>query len=183
MSYYYYYLYVGKSAIDKEAAGRFIKHALVHAQNAAAANEPTTAVSSGADTTTDAGVRAAQVPVKITSKMAARAEYERRLREEADDVDDGGGGEEQEEELEVFDEAPIDDLDDAPAKEVEVEVEATPRRRKKDKGKGRDVVPSAPPAKPQPVQQQPRAQSSPPRIQQPVSVQRPPLLPSPLVRS
>ena len=58
-----------------------------------------------------------------------------------------------------------------------------PKPFKKDKGKGRDVVPNAPLAKPQPVQQQPRAQSSPPRIQRPVPVQRPPSPPSPPVRS
>ena len=57
--------------IDKEAASRFIKHAIAQASNKPIQDEATLP-----------SVSAAPVPVKITSKMKARAEYEQQLKEE-----------------------------------------------------------------------------------------------------
>ena len=71
-------------AIDKAAANRFIKHAIAQ-------------VKYGRPPGQDEEVSTVRVPVKVTSKMVARAEYEEQLREE--------GSEEEEEDLQVFDEA------------------------------------------------------------------------------
>ena len=73
--------------IDKEAASRFIKHAIAQASNKPIQDEATLP-----------SVSAAPVPVKITSKMKARAEYEQQLKEkDAQSTDEEG--------LEVIDEA------------------------------------------------------------------------------
>jgi len=79
-----------KLGIDKAAAGRFIKHAIAQAKNAKLVDEP-----SDAATAASSGSNHERVPVKITSKMVARAEYEEELKEL---------GSEEEEDLEVFDE-------------------------------------------------------------------------------
>jgi len=82
--------------IDKEAAGRFIKHAIAQASKQPTRDEPTPLTSSSGTVTVTV-----PVPVKITNKMKARAEYERQLKEQ-----DAQSTEE--EELEVIDEADND---------------------------------------------------------------------------
>jgi hypothetical protein len=76
--------------IDKEAASRFIKHAIAQASKKSVQDEATLP-----------SVSTAPVPVKITSKMKSRAEYEQQLKEE-----DAQSTEE--EALEVIDEADND---------------------------------------------------------------------------
>jgi exosome complex protein LRP1 len=76
--------------IDKEAASRFIKHAIAQASKQPVQDEPTLPP-----------VPSAPVPVIITSKMKARAEYEQQLKEE-----DAHSTEE--EELKVIDEVDND---------------------------------------------------------------------------
>ena len=95
----------GKLGIDKQAAGRFIKHAIAQAKNVQLVNE----TEEDAESST-AGPSTA-IPVKVTAKMLERAEYEKKLKETAD---------EEEEDLEVFGENveedyPMDDVDELPA--------------------------------------------------------------------
>ena len=73
--------------LDKDAAGRFIKHAIARFSKQPDQSEPTPP--------------SVFVPVKVTSKMAARAEYERELREQPTQLSD--------EELQVFDDSGEDD--------------------------------------------------------------------------
>ncbi|KII93962.1 hypothetical protein PLICRDRAFT_171658 [Plicaturopsis crispa FD-325 SS-3] len=76
---------------DKDAANRFIKHAIAQATYGQDKRPPGEEAGPSQS--------AAPVPVKITAKMAARAEYEKELKElGSDDEEDG---------LEVFDEEPI----------------------------------------------------------------------------
>ncbi|KAG1886031.1 hypothetical protein F4604DRAFT_1877964 [Suillus subluteus] len=104
-----------KLGIDKAAAGRFIKHAIAQAK-LVKVGEPNNTAHGPASTSSE------RVPVKITSKMAERAEYEKNLEEI--------GSEEEEEDLEVFDEAEMSGDEDA------MEEEALPPQ---DKGKSRMV--------------------------------------------
>lgn len=60
--------------IDKAAAGRFIKHAIAQAK-LVKVQEPSDMAHGPASTSSE------RVPVKITSKMAERAEYEKNLEE------------------------------------------------------------------------------------------------------
>lgn len=83
--------------IDKAAAGRFIKHAIAQAK-LVKVQEPSNVTHGPASTSSE------RVPVKITSKMAERAEYEKNLEEL---------GSEEEEDLEVFDEAELSGDEDA----------------------------------------------------------------------
>ncbi|KAF4573345.1 hypothetical protein EYR36_007856 [Pleurotus pulmonarius] len=81
-----------KQAIDKAAAGRFIKHAIAQAKSAvssSAQDDPVPPADSSS---------APRVEVKVTSKMRARAEYEKELNEGREESGDEDGG------LEVFDE-------------------------------------------------------------------------------
>ncbi|KAG1771279.1 Sas10/Utp3/C1D family-domain-containing protein [Suillus occidentalis] len=94
--------------IDKAAAGRFIKHAIAQAK-LVKVQEPS-------------NVAHGPASIKITSKMAERAEYEKNLEEL---------GSEEEEDLEVFDEAELSGDEDA------MEEEALPPPQ--DKGKLRMV--------------------------------------------
>lgn len=89
----------GKMGIDKAAAGRFIKHAIAQAKNAELVDEPSHAASAAASSSASHE----RVPVKITSKMAARAAYEKELKELGSE----------EEDLEVFDEGMADEDEDA----------------------------------------------------------------------
>jgi exosome complex protein LRP1 len=100
--------------IDKAAAGRFIKHAIAQAK-LAKVEEPKNTAHGSASTSSE------HVPVKITSKMVERAEYEKNLEKL---------GSEEEEDLDVFDEAEMSGDEDA------MEEEALPPR---DKGKSRMV--------------------------------------------
>ncbi|KAG1754756.1 Sas10/Utp3/C1D family-domain-containing protein [Suillus paluster] len=104
-----------KLGIDKAAAGRFIKHAIAQAKLVKPVEESSNNASPGPATTSE------RVPVKITSKMAERAEYEKNLEEL---------GSEEEEDLEVFDEAEVERDEDAMEDEV-----LSPQ----DKGKSRMV--------------------------------------------
>jgi len=83
--------------IDKEAAGRFIKHAIAQASKQPTRDGPTPLTSSS-------GSAPVPVPVKVTSKMEARAKYAQQLKEQ-----DAQSSEE--EELEVIDEADNDGMD------------------------------------------------------------------------
>ncbi len=80
-------MFIGKFAVDKGVANRFIKHAIAQ-------------VKYGRPPGQDEGVSSEQqdvrVPVKVTEKMAARAQYEKELKEL---------GSEEEEDLEVIDDA------------------------------------------------------------------------------
>ncbi|RXW24564.1 hypothetical protein EST38_g1269 [Candolleomyces aberdarensis] len=79
-----------KNEVDKEAAGRFIKNAISSVQWKKTAAEEEAAP--------EASTSSARVPVKVTSKMLERAEYERGLKEKA------AAGESEEEDLQVFNE-------------------------------------------------------------------------------
>ncbi|EGO31076.1 hypothetical protein SERLADRAFT_376679, partial [Serpula lacrymans var. lacrymans S7.9] len=94
-----------KYGIDKAAAGRFIKHAIAQAKDI----RPPVDATEGA-ASTSASTSNVHVPVTITSKMAERAEYERKLKEE-------GSGEE-DEDLQVFDEASPATPDEEPVAET-----------------------------------------------------------------
>ncbi|KAF7972207.1 hypothetical protein HWV62_18698 [Athelia sp. TMB] len=74
-------------SIDKDAASRFIKHAIAQSKYGRPPGDDAEPTPSSA-----------RVPVKITSKMEARAQYERELEELGSDNEDDGEG------LEVFDE-------------------------------------------------------------------------------
>lgn len=100
--------------IDKAAAGRFIKHAIAQAKLVKVEGSNNTA--HGATSTSSE-----HVPVKITSKMAERAEYEKNLEEL---------GSEEEEDLEVFDQPEVSGDEDA------MEEDVLPPQ---DKGKSRMV--------------------------------------------
>lgn len=82
--------FTGKFAVDKGVANRFIKHAIAQ-------------VKYGRPPGQDEGVSSEQqdvrVPVKVTEKMAARAQYEKELKEL---------GSEEEDDLEVIDDAEED---------------------------------------------------------------------------
>lgn len=80
----------GTLPVDKAAANRFIKHAIAQVKYGRPPGQD-----EGAD-----DVNTARVPVKVTSKMVARAEYEKKIREEES---------EEEDELQVFDEAQEED--------------------------------------------------------------------------
>ncbi|KAI0673735.1 hypothetical protein C8Q78DRAFT_1018635 [Trametes maxima] len=112
-----------KTTVDKAAANRFIKHAIaqVRAQRPPGDNEGPSHIRFDAEGQVPKASASlpSSIPVKITSKMRARAEYERQLAEQ-------GSEEEEEEELEVFGED----------EEEEESVAIT----SKDKGKGRAVV-------------------------------------------
>ncbi|TFY73680.1 hypothetical protein EWM64_g10331 [Hericium alpestre] len=80
--------------VDKDAANRFIKHAISQVRQMAPVAGPSTHVKFD-----DAGIAhdIRDIPVKVTEKMLAREEYEKELRE--------AGSDEEEEELEVIDDA------------------------------------------------------------------------------
>ncbi|KAG9313974.1 hypothetical protein JVU11DRAFT_4750 [Chiua virens] len=86
-----------KLGIDKEAATRFIKHAIAQAKNTQLVDEPSDDAVPVASSSS--GQR---VPIRVTSKMIARAEYEKELKEL---------GSEEDEDLEVFDEEAEDAMD------------------------------------------------------------------------
>jgi exosome complex protein LRP1 len=77
---------IEKFAIDKAAAGRFIKHAITQSQRPVP--QPDSAIPSSS-------TLVERVPVKITSKMAERAQYEKELNERDSEDDEEAG-------LEVF---------------------------------------------------------------------------------
>ena len=77
-------------SIDKDAASRFIKHAIAQSKYGRPPGDDAEPTPSSA-----------RVPVKITSKMEARAQYERELKELGSDNEDEGEG------LEVFDEEEV----------------------------------------------------------------------------
>ncbi|OJA20663.1 DNA-binding protein C1D [Rhizopogon vesiculosus] len=105
-----------RHVIDKAAAGRFIKHAIAQAKLVKPVEESSNNATPVPESSNE------HVPIKITSKMAARAEYERKLKEL---------GSEEEDELEVFDEAEV-----SPDEDAMEEDEVPPPR---DKGKSRMV--------------------------------------------
>ncbi|KAH7906475.1 hypothetical protein BJ138DRAFT_629259 [Hygrophoropsis aurantiaca] len=105
-----------RAGIDKAAASRFIKHAIAQVNY--------TATSGGSsEIAASAGTRDVHIPIKVTSKMAERAEYEKTLK----DI-----GSEEEEELEIFDQA-------SNSSSAEDEMEQVPAQRVKGKGKQREV--------------------------------------------
>lgn len=92
-----------KLGLDKEAAERFIKHAIAQATNVTSVENERDDESMDAVVAPIPGPSTSvleRVPVKITSKMLERAEYERNLQELGDD---------EEEELEVFGEILAED--------------------------------------------------------------------------
>ncbi|KAG6380787.1 hypothetical protein JVT61DRAFT_5171 [Boletus reticuloceps] len=107
-----------KMGIDKAAAERFIKYAIAQAKNARLVDEPADGPLASSSSSHE------RVPVKVTTKMVARAEYEKELKEL---------GSEEEEDLEVFEETDVEDeaidIADPPPEE--------PRYTRLDKGKGR----------------------------------------------
>lgn len=134
----------GKAAVDRQAAGRFIKHALAQAQTAEHEGEdereqeqeqergpgiepePQDGGQSSA-----AGSSTERVPIKMTSKMLARAEYEQSLRE----LDD-----EEEDDLAVFDEDAGVDAEVEEGYQPMEDVDGGLVEPAKDKGKQRMLV-------------------------------------------
>lgn len=82
-------LQVGRLAVDKGVVNRFIKHAIaqVKIDRPPGQDEGTSSPAQGSNV---------HIPVKVTTKMVARAQYERELQE---------AGSEEEDDLEVFNEA------------------------------------------------------------------------------
>ena len=87
--------HVGTLAVDKAAAGRFIKHAISQAR--AAPTPPAPGPSTHLRFDDDGTPHDVRVPLKVTEKMLAREQYLQELKE-ADDTD------EMEEDLELYDE-------------------------------------------------------------------------------
>ena len=106
----------GKTAVDRAAANRFIKHAIAQAKGQPQPRTPGEAPAqsdgarpsahthirfdengnapSGPSSSASSSTPATQIPVKVTSKMLARAEYQKKLAEEdasSNDDDDGDG--------------------------------------------------------------------------------------------
>jgi len=104
--------------IDKAAAERFIRYAIAQAKNPQLVDEPADGSLPSSSSTHE------QVPVKVTRKMVARAEYEE-LKEL---------GSEEEVNLEVFDEET--DTEDE-AMDIAGPLPEEPRYTRLDKGKGR----------------------------------------------
>ncbi|KAI6133625.1 hypothetical protein EDD17DRAFT_1475825 [Pisolithus thermaeus] len=99
-----------KPGLDKEAAERFIKHAIAQVTNATSPENEREDESVAAVAALTPGPSTSvleRVPLKITSKMLERAEYERNLKEL---------GDEEEDELQVFGETLAEDypIGDAP---------------------------------------------------------------------
>jgi len=95
------YYITGRLAVDKAAAGRFIKHAIAQSTYGRPPGD-----------NADATPSDARVPVRVTSKMIARAQYEKELK-------DTSSGEE--EDLKMFDDVPEGDQNE---KESDDEAEA-----------------------------------------------------------
>ena len=95
----------GQFTVNKEAAGRFIKHAIAQAKNVRLVDETEQDTESSA---AGPSTSAKRVPIKTTAKMHQRAEYEKNLKEIAD---------EEEDDLEVFGENVEEDypMDEPPA--------------------------------------------------------------------
>lgn len=121
----------GKLGIDKVAAARFIKHAIAQAKNAQLVDEASDAGPEASSSSNNE-----RVPIKVTSKMIARAKYEKELEEL---------GSEEEDDLEVFDQEAADDDDDET-----METDGPPADTKSislEKGKGRALEEEAPPSR------------------------------------
>ena len=101
-----------RTSIDKAAAGRFIKHAIAQSTHGRPPGDSAEATSSDV-----------RVPARVTSKMVARAEYEKELNEL---------GSEEEEELKMFDEPP-----EEAQREGDSEEEENMEEVKLSKGKGK----------------------------------------------
>ena len=120
----------GKLGIDKVAAARFIKHAIAQAKNAQLVDEASDAGPEASSSSNNE-----RVPIKVTSKMIARAKYEKELEEL---------GSEEEDDLEVFDQEAVDDDEEA------METDGPPADTKSislEKGKGRALEEEAPPSR------------------------------------
>ncbi|KAK7465556.1 hypothetical protein VKT23_005531 [Stygiomarasmius scandens] len=143
--------------VDKAAASRFIKHAITQAQidsdasaqasSSAGPSNPAlkralssidredSSVSRTPNTDAESsGPKATPLPVKITSKMIERAEYEKRIREAGSEEDDvvlvydegeglGGNGDDQADEMEVVEE--VQNKGKGKEKAVEIVQEST----------------------------------------------------------
>lgn len=113
--------------IDKGAAERFIKHAITQSTyGKTPADEAVVPVLSDSE----AGPSTARLPVKVTSKMLERAQYEKEMRER----DEEGS---EEDDLEMF-----EDEDAANGMEVDPETvpEANGQTDTKGKGRAQDVI-------------------------------------------
>jgi hypothetical protein len=102
------------TVLDIEAAERFIKHAIAHAEVAQSPDDHTSA--QGASTSH------ARLPLKVTSKMVEREQYHKGLKEGEE------GGEGEEEGLDVF---------DAPDVQPQSPAEDAAKRKSTYKGKGK----------------------------------------------
>lgn len=111
----------GKLGIDKAAADRFIKHAIAQAKNAQLVDGPSDAATVACSSSSHE-----RVPVKVTSKMVARAEYEKELKELGSEEDD---------DLQVFDEEMV--AEDEEAMNIPDDPPEETRSVGLDKGKGR----------------------------------------------
>lgn len=117
------FCFIGRLALDKAAANRFIKSAISSIQF-------TSQRPPGQDEgMPEAGGSTAKIPIRVTSKMIARAEYEKELKE---------AGSEEEDELEVFN----DEEDDADMA-VDDEQEKEDVTSDQGKGKGRALDPDS----------------------------------------
>jgi len=109
-----------RTAVDRAAADRFIKHAITQAKNVKPPTGPLIPPSVPNPITN-------AVPIKVTSKMRERAQYEKDMK----DADKAG---EEEAALEVWDDGPPDENMDA---DGVGEVKKTKKAKKTPKGKGK----------------------------------------------
>ena len=93
--------HIGTTTVDKAAANRFIKYAIAQVKAQRPPGEDEGAGPSHVRFGENG--EATKVPVKVTSKMAARAQYEKELAEAV--------SEEEEDALEVIDDEPPDTMD------------------------------------------------------------------------
>ncbi|KAJ3936152.1 MAG: Sas10/Utp3/C1D family-domain-containing protein [Lentinula lateritia] len=122
--------------VDKAAANRFIMHAISQAQidadAAGVAYAPTKASSSSSSTTpltTSASNSAARVPLKVTSKMLERQEWQKRV--------DEAGSEEEEDDIEGWEEG------DRVQEDEDSEVKTNSISKGKGKGKAVELLDDA----------------------------------------
>lgn len=93
------FYFTGRGAIDKEAASRFITHAITQVKL------KKLPVDEKKETASTPGPSAVRVPVKVTGKMMERAQYLQEMQQR--DMEEGS----EEGSLEVFDETEEDSMD------------------------------------------------------------------------
>ncbi|KAI0316487.1 hypothetical protein OF83DRAFT_1126444 [Amylostereum chailletii] len=117
-----------RAPIDKDAASRFIKHAINQVKYNTSSTPAEGSSSTGPKTHVTFDDNGKPVPIRVTEKMRERERYQAALREDASD-------EEEDADIAVIDDVPSEDDEDA-------EPEVQPSRSRKDaKGKGKATAP------------------------------------------